>query len=275
MTDRERIANFYNLGAEEEYARLTKTPLHEAEFELTADLLKEYIQPSSFILDVGCGPGRYSEFLLEQKNCSVGLVDLSETSLNEFVHRIDTKCKNRILFIRKSCATDLGWIDDSSFDSVLLMGPLYHLIDERERQTAIAHCRRILKSGGYVFAAFLSLYPVFPRLLENDASLLRNSDFIDKLVNQGLTRTTFENRIIDQFRCWPTQARRMMEEGGFRTVRIRNLEGVGSFFVEQQVKVLNNEKRKKAWFDILRMTCENPDLLGATLHFLYVGRKPE
>ncbi len=126
MTDRERIANFYDLGAEEEYARLTKTPLHEAEFELTADLLKEYIQPSSFVLDVGCGPGRYYEFLLEQKNCSVGLVDLSETSLNEFVHRIDTKCKNRILFIRKSCATDLRWIDDSSFDSVLLMGPLYH-----------------------------------------------------------------------------------------------------------------------------------------------------
>ena len=66
----------------------------------------------------------------------------------------------------------------------------------------------------------------------------------------------------------------MMEAGGFETLRMRNLEGVGAFFQACQEKALAEERDKQAWFDILRRTCELPDLLGATLHFLYVGRKP-
>ena len=65
----------------------------------------------------------------------------------------------------------------------------------------------------------------------------------------------------------------MMETGGFETLRMRNLEGVGAFFQAKQEKVLITERDKNAWFDILRKTCELPDLLGATLHFIYVGRK--
>ena len=65
----------------------------------------------------------------------------------------------------------------------------------------------------------------------------------------------------------------MMEAGGFETLRMRNLEGVGAFFQARQEEVLAGQRDKKAWFDILRRTCELPDLLGATLHFLYVGRK--
>jgi len=45
MTDRNKIAAIYNLGTDYEYQRLTQSPVHEAEFELTADLFRVYIRP--------------------------------------------------------------------------------------------------------------------------------------------------------------------------------------------------------------------------------------
>jgi hypothetical protein len=66
----------------------------------------------------------------------------------------------------------------------------------------------------------------------------------------------------------------MMEKAGFETLRPRNLEGITPFLSEEKKQLLDDPKRKKAWLEILRLTCENPDVLGATLHFLYVGQKP-
>ena len=275
MTERDRIATFYNLGTDYEYLRLTKSPIHEAEFELTVELLTEYIVPGSSVLDVGAGPGRYSEFLLKELGCQVGLVDLAETSLAAFVERINNAYKDRLLFVKKSCVTALDWLEAASFDNVLLMGPLYHLQEEHEHLAAITHCWRVLKPGGHIFAAFVSPYGGFVRLLKDNAVLLFDTDFIDKLVKRGLTDYTYQDMNIEFYRCWPTQAREMMERGGFETLRLRSLEGMSPFLSEEEKRLLDDSRRKVAWFEILRLTCENPDVLGATIHFLYVGQKPQ
>lgn len=50
-------------------------------------------------------------------------------------------------------ATDLGHFADQSFDTVLLMGPLYHLLEAREREQALHEARRVLRPGGPIFAS--------------------------------------------------------------------------------------------------------------------------
>ena len=64
----------------------------------------------------------------------------------------------------------------------------------------------------------------------------------------------------------------MMEKAGFETIQMRNLEGVGTLLTPEQAKALEDPEKKKAWFDVLRLSSENPDLLGRTIHFLYVGQ---
>lgn len=156
---RQTIAAAYNAGVEEEYNRLLETPLREAEYQLIIELLDEYIPNGSTVIDIGSGPGRYAEHLL-MRNCKVGVVDLSAKSLKAFSDRINGSCcQQNIIFNQVSCATQLSWIADNSADAVLLMGPLYHLINDEHRNTALTHCNRILKPGGYLFTVFLSPFP--------------------------------------------------------------------------------------------------------------------
>ena len=88
MTDKLTIAAAYDAGVEEEYSRLTETPLREAEYALISELLTEYISAGSTVIDIGAGPGRYTELLLSH-NCKVGVIDLSARSLNALHKRIN------------------------------------------------------------------------------------------------------------------------------------------------------------------------------------------
>ena len=53
-------------------------------------------------------------------------------------------------------ARDLSEVTGTDFDAVLMMGPLYHLIEEGDRITALEQAFRRLRSGGLIFSAFLS-----------------------------------------------------------------------------------------------------------------------
>ena len=274
MTERELITRSYDDGAQREYGRLLQSPLQEAEWELTVELIDEYVAQGSAVVDIGAGPGRYSEHLLKRRGCEVGLVDLSGSCLALFNSRVGEADRGRVRFTWESCATDLNWIPGEQFDAALLMGPLYHLLEEGERRRAIAEARRVLKPDGIAVASFISRYPVFSRILTHAPSLLHDQTFLEDLFERGLVRAQHGiTSMTDHFRCWPQEAKALMEAGGFETLRMRNLEGVGAFFQARQEKVLAEQRDKRAWFDILRRTCELPDLLGATLHFLYVGRK--
>lgn len=271
MSDVHKIAAYYDHCVQEEYLRLTRPPVQE-ELILTIDLLNEYIPPDSRVIDIGAGPGRYAEYLIQEKNCKVALIDISEESLKDFKKRLPHRYHENIILIQKSSATDLRFIADASFDYALLMGPLYHLTEKAEREQAIRESRRILKPNGLIFASFISPYMVIPRFLNRGISLIENPEVVADVIDHGIIDPVLSD-FIDQFRCWPHQAKAMMEAEGFETLRIRNMEGVGTFFRDQQREDLDTPARKEAWLNILRKTCENPDLLGATIHFLYVGKK--
>jgi ubiquinone/menaquinone biosynthesis C-methylase UbiE len=272
MTDRNTIAAAYDAGVDEEYNRLVSTPLCEAEFMLVSELLSEYISEGSTVIDIGAGPGRYAEFLLS-KNCNVGTIDLSALSLASFTKRINGNYGKSLLFSKTSCATELEWVQSESADAVLLMGPLYHLTSEEERTKAIANSYRILKKGGFVFSIFMSPYPKLNPLLEGADSILTNRELINTVQENCTTKVMFQGFEIEQYRCWPLYAREIMEKQDFITERIRNIEGVGSFYNKQNLSEFDNNNSKQALFRMLRNTCENPNLLGITHQYLYVGKK--
>jgi len=266
------IASAYDAGVTEEYSRLTENILREAEFKLVCELLNEYIPKHTTILDIGSGPGRYAEFLLKH-DCNVGLVDLSAKSLKSFSDRMIDHSKNKnVIFNEVSCATELDWIADNSADTVLLMGPLYHIVSQESRAKAINHCKRILKPNGIIFAVFLSPYPKINPVLEMKEVHFSDFESFSNELSNNVTFTEFKGYDVPQYRCWPCEAIQLLDKFNFKMQRIRNLEGVGAFFPKEKYNTLDTDEKRKSFFQILQSTCENTNLRGITNQYIYVGK---
>jgi ubiquinone/menaquinone biosynthesis C-methylase UbiE len=263
MPYRDTIAAAYDAGVEEEFNRLTESPLREVEYQLIVDLLDEYIPDCATVIDIGSGPGRYAEYLLN-RNCKVGVVDLSAKSLKAFSDRMNNSCfTDNILFNQVSCATQLEWIADRSADAILLMGPLYHIINEEHRNTALAHCKRILKPGGFLFSVFLSKFST------SDCALSENETQQAEL--NATTYTPFKGYQVAQFRCWPCEAKEILKTNHFETIRIRNLEGIGSFITNEKLNECSTAAKKAELLNQLRSTSEEEIKLGITHQFITVS----
>jgi ubiquinone/menaquinone biosynthesis C-methylase UbiE len=263
MPYRKTIAAAYDTGVEEEYSRLAGTPSGEAEFRLITELLAVYIPDGSTVIDIGAGPGRYSEYLL-QRNCKVGVVDLSAKSLKAFSDRMEKSfCRKNILFNKVSCATQLSWIDANTADAILLMGPMYHLVNEEHRNAALTHCHRILKPGGLLFSIFL-----IPNVRANNDSedIYQDKELADKRVTTKITTTSFQGYNVPQFRCRPAVAKKMMFENGIETFQTRNIVDFYTLTANGQLSYPSSYHKKFHHISSSYKSSENPD------QFVCVGR---
>jgi SAM-dependent methyltransferase len=178
----------YNAGVAEEYQRL-ESPSGRAEFQQVCHLVSQQLYPYSTIVDIGSGPGRYAEHFLHQGHF-VGCVDIASHSLEVFDQRLRTSLKPNLLFNQQSCASQLDWIPDQIADTILLLGPMYHLTSVLNRAIVYRHCSRILKSNGNLYVMYL-----------NPGNDLKTSNN-----DQHITRTLFQGLMVKQYRVKPEAA---------------------------------------------------------------------
>lgn len=105
--------------------------------------------PPARVLDVGGASGAYASWLSE-RGYQVQLIDPVP------LHRAQATADGRFTV----AAGDARGLeeDDSSYDAVLLPGPLYHLTDRADRVRALAEARHVSRPDGIVAAAVISRY---------------------------------------------------------------------------------------------------------------------
>jgi 2-polyprenyl-3-methyl-5-hydroxy-6-metoxy-1,4-benzoquinol methylase len=147
-----KVKAFYGKSVEYEWERLDRNP-HE--FELTKRMISKYIKPGDTVLDIGGGPGRYSMWLAGL-GCEVTLLDLAP----ENVKFAQSKAVESGLEIKAIAgnALEADQLINGKFDHVLVMGPMYHLLNEADRFTAMNVALSLLKSDGYVYVSFITLF---------------------------------------------------------------------------------------------------------------------
>ena len=140
----------------------------------TIDILKRFLPPApATIIDFGGGTGVYSLWLLEQ-GYDVHLVDLVPAHV-EVARR-----KFKVLAAKSKWAATVGDarnfdFPDSSIDIILLMGPLYHVQEYKERIKILNEAFRVLKPGGHFFCTIISKFASFLDGLDND--YIRDPEF--------------------------------------------------------------------------------------------------
>jgi len=157
------IATYYSSDPERERSRLEQ---HQLEHGLTWRYLHQYLPSRGSVLEIGAATGAYTLELAKQ-GYTLTSVDLSLTLLDECRrHIVEERLGNRVRFVVAD-ARDLSQITETGFDVALLMGPLYHLVEETDRVAALKAVSDRLREGGIVFPSFISRFGIMGDLLKD------------------------------------------------------------------------------------------------------------
>jgi len=265
----DRVRTFYDKYAEQEWSRADR---HPVEFATTWRAIQEYLPPASKVLDVGGGPGRYS-IRLAQAGHRVTLLDLSENCV-DLARKKAAEHGVAIEGFIHGDALNLSPFPAETFDAILLMGPLYHLTEAADREQAVAQALRVLRSGGLVFAAFITRQAFLVDALKYyPGRVLTYGSLVDHFLETGVSITSGENPgFTDAYFADPMEIEPLMRGFGLETLRIAAAEPLVCL-VEQAVNQLPKDAFER-WVDLCYRFGTNPVNWGASEHILYVGRKP-
>jgi SAM-dependent methyltransferase len=269
-TNEESVARYYDTAIfEAELVRLTRDcPVERA---ITLRWLARLAPANAEVAEIGVGGGIYSEYLA-RKGCRLHLVDVSARLLDAAAARLRAAgLGESIAGIARESATRPDSLPAGAFDTVLMLGPLYHLCAPETRRQAVAEAARILKPGGLLFAAGI-----------NRLSYLR--DFFRLFPHVVLERKAFHEQYLRDGNLDPEHAppigyAHLSTYAEFRALFAPEfqelaLAGVESFSTAWQ-PTLNDlpPAEAEAWLDLIERTGQTAEGLGLSDHFLYVGRK--
>lgn len=262
----EIVRGYYDDNAEHEWQRLAQD---KTEFALTQRALGEHLPPApASVLDIGGGPGRYA-IHLARLGYEVTLADISEAELG--IAR--TKAQEAGVQLAQVVAADarnLAAFESDSFDAVLMLGPLYHLLEDADRRLALGEARRVLKPGGALFAAFIMRYAVLrfwakygPERVAADWERYK-AHLVDGQVrdNFGFTDVYVER---------PQEVAPFVEGCGFQSIDLIGCEGIVSM-IREKLDGLDGEDWER-WMDVNYRLGKDPSTHGCNEHLLCVGRK--
>jgi ubiquinone/menaquinone biosynthesis C-methylase UbiE len=243
------------------------------EWARTWDLIERHLPaPPAVVLDVGGGPGGYA-VPLALAGHTVHLVDAVPLHVQQARKAAEVACVPLA-----SCETgDARSLTaaDGSAEAVLLLGPLYHLLEVEERIAALTEARRVLRPGGVVLAVAISR---FASLYDG----LRQGWAVDHpgIVDSGLHTGTHRNpdALVGRFTtahfARPEEHAAEVTAAGFADVRLLAVEGPGSWLADAD-DWLDDPVRRQWLLRTIRRVEAEPSLLGASSHVLAVGRRPE
>jgi ubiquinone/menaquinone biosynthesis C-methylase UbiE len=264
------IARFYDLQARREWERMDR---HPTEFAVTLRALSERLPaPPAQVLDCGGGPGRYA-IELARKGYDVTLFDLSDECLRLARERA-AEAGAVLQGYEQGTATDLSHYHDDAFDAVLLMGPLYHLLEEDERRRALAEARRVLKPGGPLFATFISRYAVHRWYAAHEpASLVEHSGAFETILSTGVEPRGAEDgsAFIAHF-AHPAEVIPLCQDVGLQIVTVLGVEGLVSM-IEEGLNGLSGQAWD-TWVDLNYRVAADPSIHGCVEHLLAIAVKP-
>jgi 2-polyprenyl-3-methyl-5-hydroxy-6-metoxy-1,4-benzoquinol methylase len=272
-----RVKRFYSISAEREWMRLEQPVDGRLEFAVHKSWIGRFLPPpGARVLDIGGGPGRYSIWLAEQ-GYKVTLADLSPELLAMAKEKA-AEAGADLEGIVEANASDLSRFGDASFDVVLCMGPLYHLVEESDRRSVVSELFRVLKPGGRAFVAFLNRLQTLRVAANQDipfftpytADMIKKYHYTGVLDWQGIPGT-FNLAYLFH----PGEVAPFMESAGFETTELISSQSNGGDIQKHLALFAERQPELYEWLlsEMIEVANE-PSILGSGFHMLYIGRRP-
>jgi SAM-dependent methyltransferase len=262
------IADYYDRAPEED--RLQQGPFKLEEIR-TRELISRFAPPApATVLDVGGAAGAYALWMAAA-GYSVHLIDPVPRLVAEAERR--SRLAERTLV---SCRVgDARELDQAAYtaDIVLLLGPLYHLTEHSDRLLALREVARVLRPGGWLFAAAISR---FASALDGIARDLVNDPRFARIVEQDLRDGQHRNPTdrMDYFTTayfhLPDELANEVAAAGLRLEGVYGVEGPGWVLPDIEERMGNREQRAA----LLHVLETEPAVLGTSAHLLAIAQRP-
>jgi SAM-dependent methyltransferase len=265
------IAVHYGQGVEQD--RLTTWGRLEA--ARTREVLARFLPaPPAVVLDVGGAEGAYA-LPLARQGYQMHLIDPVPRHVAAAEAASGAQPEAPLHSVRLGDARALD-VADAAADALLLLGPLYHLIDAADRARALAEAYRVLRPGGVLLAAAISRFastidglhtgaiadPVFEQIVVDDLrdGIHRNPDVENR--PEWFTLAYFHR---------PEELHAECVAAGFADTRLLAVEGPG---VGVNPDLADTDPaRWAATLRAIERVESEPSMLGASPHLLAVGHR--
>ena len=267
MTDFDKVKNYYKNFDEKN--RLQNDNSGKLEYAMTMNILEKNLPTNGTILDLGGGAGVYS-FALAGKGYKVYLADLSE----ELINQAKTQNNQNIISCDVVNATNLNIYENNQFDVVLLFGPLYHLLEETERNQCITEINRVLKPGGKVFASFIPYLSgsiaIVDRYFKHPEQVDINN--LSEVFESGRFNNTSENGFQEGYYPTSDEIEKLFEEKGFDKILIKSIRGFG-YEKEDSIYSIDDKSMFNKIIELISATAEDKSIVEMCGHAIYIGQK--
>jgi SAM-dependent methyltransferase len=264
------ILDHYRGGQEEH--RLTRAAGRLERIRTWEIIGRHLPPPPSHILDLGGGTGVYA-LPLAARGYQVRLVDAVPGHV-ERARVLSSAASAPLVSAEVGDARQLAFAD-ATFDAVLLLGPLYHLIERRDRITALAEVRRVLAPGGVLLSAYISRFASAFDGIQDDA--LRDPEFF-AIVNRDLTDGVHRNAtnrpdwFTTAYFHRPEEIEPEIAAAGLQFHGTIGVEGPG-WFTRNLDAWLDDDAARERLLSVLRRVEAEPSVLGSSAHLLSVSRR--
>jgi SAM-dependent methyltransferase len=252
--------------------------LEQGPFQLEEARTRELIQrfapsPPGTVVDVGGAAGAYALWLAEA-GYSVHLVD-PVPRLVAVAQQCSAAAERPLRSCRVGDARALE-MPSNFADMVLLLGPLYHLTDPADRVRSLHEAARVLKPGGWLFAAAISRWASALDGLARD--LLRDPRFaaiVAQDLRDGQHRNTTDrpDYFTTAYFHRPEELADEVSAAGLALTGVYGLEGPG-WILPDVPERMADVHRRAALLDVARMLETEPAVLGSSAHLLAVAQRP-
>lgn len=239
----------------------------------TQELIQRFIpKPPATVIDVGGAAGVYA-FWLADAGYDVHLLDITPR-LVRAAQRLNTSRPCALRSCEVGDARSLHF-EDASADSVLLLGPLYHLVEQHDRDKALRQAQRVLKPGGVLFAAAISrwaslLYGLVQGLLKDEQfAAIAERDVRDGQHRNPTDRLKY---FTTSYFHRPDQLHSEIVSAGFDLEGLFGIEGPGTHLPDLPERIADPERRADLLY-VARLLEAEPSVIGASDHLLAVARK--
>ena len=259
-TREEIIRGFY--GKYDEDGRLQRSRHGQLEYAVTMNYIHRFAAPGDSVLEVGAGTGRYS-IALAKEGMDVTAVDLLESNLA--LLRENSKGLEHLRTF-KGDATNLSGFADQAFDVTLVLGPLYHLYEKEDIHKAIDEAIRVTKKNGVILFAFISVFGImYANYFYGRWAEGQQENFTWDYKVRHFKEQLFTGYDVAEFE-------ELFDEKPIQWITTTGTDGLLEP-IEDRPDFEITDQDFTAFVDWYLAFSEKRELLGNTLHLLYICRK--